>query len=117
MKNKLALLGFLSLLGPLGFLTPHRYFLGFFAYAVFFRYWGVVPDELFTAYLEKSAARAFFAGIAVQTGCTLVLGLLLGSATASAAASALATPVALVVFAFTLARCQRLEQEGLSHED
>lgn len=72
MKNKLGLLGVLGLLGILGIVTDNRFFLGFFAFLVFFRYFFVIPDELFMQNLRRAATPAFFTGVAVQ-GITIAV--------------------------------------------
>lgn len=66
MKNKLGLLGMLGFLGILGFVTDNRYFLAFFGFLVFFRYFFVIPDELFKLNVRRAAAPAFFTGVGIQ---------------------------------------------------
>jgi quinol-cytochrome oxidoreductase complex cytochrome b subunit len=66
MKNRLGLLGLLGFLGILGIVTDNRFFLAFFAFLVFFRYFFVIPDELFKQNVQRAATPAFFTGIGVQ---------------------------------------------------
>jgi hypothetical protein len=66
MNNKLGLLGLLGFLGILGFVTDNRYLLAFFGFLVFFRYFFVIPDELFKQNVQRAATPAFFTGVGVQ---------------------------------------------------
>lgn len=59
-------LGFLSLLGLVGVLTPQREFLSFFAFAVDFEYFFLPSDEMVEQYMNRSAARGFVAGMLVM---------------------------------------------------
>lgn len=72
MRNKLGLLGILGFLGVLGIVTDNRFFLAFFAFLVFFRYFFVIPDELFMQNVRRAATPAFFTGVAVQ-GITIAV--------------------------------------------
>ena len=78
MKKKYYLegmLGLLSLLGFVGVFTEERMFLAFFAFACNFQYFFIPADEMMTAYMNKSAARAFYGDMfltgAVTLGCIL----------------------------------------------
>jgi len=65
MKNKLGLLGLLGLLGFFGFINGNYVYCSFFGFLVFLRYFWVIPDELFTANVQKAATPAFFVGITI----------------------------------------------------
>jgi hypothetical protein len=67
MKNKLGFLGFLGLLGIVGFFTPNKVYFFFFAFLYFFRYFSVIPDELFNENVKKAATPAFFTGLVIYT--------------------------------------------------
>lgn len=112
MKNKLALLGFLSLLGFLGIFSDNQYFVAFFAYAVFFRYWNIIPDELFQTYVEKAGSRAFFAGIGIHLVSTLVAAFFFHVNDAAIIGSTISSTAALLVFTFTLSHYENLEKKG-----
>ena len=78
MKKKYYLegmLGLLSLLGFVGVFTEERMFLAFFAFACNFQYFFIPADEMMTAYMNSSAARAFYGDMfltgAVTLGCIL----------------------------------------------
>jgi len=60
-RNKLVYssLGFLSLFGFIGFLSSNKFFFAFFAFAIYFKYLFVKPDEMMEKYMNKSAAYAF----------------------------------------------------------
>ena len=64
-------LGFLSLLGLVGVLTPQREFLSFFAFAVDFEYFFLPSDEMVEQYMNRSAARGFVAGMLVMAAVTV----------------------------------------------
>ena len=70
------LLGLLSLLGFVGLFTEERMFLAFFAFACNFQYF-FIPDEMMTAYMNRSAARAFY-GDMFLTGGVALGGILAG---------------------------------------
>ena len=57
-------LGLLSLLGFVGVLTQERVFLLFFAFAVDFGHWFRKNDEMVEDYMNRSAALAFYVGMA-----------------------------------------------------
>ncbi len=67
MKNKLGFLGFLGLLGLLGFFSENKIFFCFFGFLVYFRYFAVIPDELFKENVRKAATPAFFTGVVIYT--------------------------------------------------
>lgn len=64
MLHKLNYLGFLSLLAliaVLGWTTGNTGLYGFLGFAYYFRYFWVIPDELFLLTVQKSATLAFMA--------------------------------------------------------
>lgn len=65
MKNKLGFLGFLGLLGFLGFFTENKTYIFFFTFLIYFRYFKVIPDELFKENVRRAATPAFFTGVAI----------------------------------------------------
>ena len=71
------LLGLLSLLGFVGLFTEERMFLAFFAFACNFQYFFIPADEMMTAYMNRSAARAFY-GDMFLTGGGALGGILAG---------------------------------------
>ena len=75
------LLGLLSLLGFVGLFTEERMFLAFFAFACNFQYFFIPADEMMTAYMNRSAARAFY-GDMFLTGGVALGGILAGWAAA-----------------------------------
>ena len=74
------MLGFLSLLGFLGILTQERSYLAFFAFVVDFQYFFVNSDEMFDAYMRKSATWAFYGGMLTTAAAAMVAYFLTGSA-------------------------------------
>ena len=65
-RNPLGFLSLLALIGIFGFITPNRALLGFWGFAVYFRYFFVIADELFQQNVRQSAAIGFFSGTAVM---------------------------------------------------
>lgn len=65
------LLGLLSVLGFVGVFTEDRMFLAFFAFACNFQYFFIEVDEMMTDYMNRSAARAFYAGMLLTGAVTL----------------------------------------------
>ena len=72
-------LGLLSLLGFVGVLTQERVFLLFFAFAVDFGHWFRKNDEMVEDYMNRSAALAFYVGMAATgilgTGAVFLQGM------------------------------------------
>ena len=71
------LLGLLSLLGFVGVFSEERMFLAFFAFACNFQYFFITADEMMTAYMNRAAARAFYADMRL-TGAVTAGGILAG---------------------------------------
>jgi len=59
----ISLMGLIGFLGFLGFYTGNYGFFGFFGFFVFFTYALKKYDELFDAYVKKSATLAFFTSV------------------------------------------------------
>ena len=66
------LVGLLSLLGFIGIFTGTKSFLAFFAFAVNFEYFFIESDEMLEEYMDRSASRAFYCGMAVTALVSLV---------------------------------------------
>lgn len=66
MKNKFGYFGLIGFIGILGLVTDNHYLLAFFSFFVFFRYFFVIPDELFKLNIQRAATSAFFTGITIQ---------------------------------------------------
>lgn len=66
----------LSVLGLIGVFTEQRNFLAFFAFVVDFKYFFIPFDEMLEAYMNKSAARAFYCGM-LTTAATALISFLL----------------------------------------
>ncbi|MEL7563749.1 MAG: DUF3796 domain-containing protein [Dehalobacterium sp.] len=63
MKNSLRHLGWLGLLGAIGFFIDNKGFYGFFGFFAFFAYARVIPDELFKMNVNKAGKNAFLTGL------------------------------------------------------
>lgn len=111
-------LGLLSLLGFVGVLTQERVFLLFFAFAVDFGHWFRKNDEMVEDYMNRSAALAFYLGMAA----TGVLGMgavfLQGMDGSRALLTGLAGGFAVAVIVHALAELYYTVREswGLVHD-
>lgn len=100
MKNKFGLIGFVSLLGILGFYTDERLFLSFFAFALFFEYLFVIPDELFVENMRKAAMWAFFSNLTITTLATIIFSVFKMSSNALAGGCILGFSISIAIFCF-----------------
>ena len=73
MKNWYGCIGFVSLLGVWGLIGSEPLFLSFFAFALFFEYFWVTPDEMFVDTIKRCASWAFFANLFITTAATFAL--------------------------------------------
>lgn len=101
MKNWYGCIGFLSLLGFWGIVGDQRLFLCFFAFALFFEYFGITPDEMFIETMRKCATLAFASNLFITTSATLMLSHYNLSSNPLAAGTALGFGVSIAVFAFS----------------
>lgn len=83
-KYLYGLMGLLSLLGFVGIFTEERGFLAFFAFLVDFEYFFMKSDEMLEEYMNKSASRAFYAGM-LTTAFVSLIAVFIGSETANKA--------------------------------
>lgn len=100
MKSKYGLIGFLSLLGFVGLFGGEPLFLAFFAFAIFFEYFWVQPDEMFVEMMRKCATYAFFTNLLITTGATLLLSHFQLGGNPLAGGTALGFGISVAVFAF-----------------
>lgn len=109
--------GFLSLLGLVGVFTPERGFLVFFAFAVNFQYFFRPSDEMVVAYMNRSAARGFFAGLLTTAAVTLFAALM-GKAPHAAFATGMAMGwgVSIFVYSILIAYYSFKEQWGVERD-
>lgn len=101
MKNWYGCIGFLSLLGFWGILGEEPLFLCFFAFALFFEYFWVNPDEMFIENIRKCATFAFVSNLLITTSTTLILSHFNLSSNPLAAGTALGFGVSIAIFAFS----------------
>lgn len=99
MKNKYGCIGFLSLLGFWGLLGKEPLFLSFFAFAVFFEYFWVSPDEMFIATMRKCATIAFFSNVAITIVATFIFSKFEISSNPLAGGTAFGFGISISVFA------------------
>lgn len=108
MKNKLGFLGFLGLLGILGFITHNNTYFWFFALIYYFKYFWIIPDELFKHNIRKAATPAFFVGMIIFfiTGALTALHI---STLVYVIGLAAASMASILTFTFTLVLCELKE--------
>jgi hypothetical protein len=111
MKNKLGFLGIVGFLGILGIITEDRTYLAFFAFLVFFRYFFVIPDELFRLNVRRAASPAFFTGVAVQTA-TIAVNVITKDDSFLIAGLALSFSVSMFLFIILLIIAELKEQKN-----
>lgn len=116
MKNKYGLIGFISLLGFAGVFGGEPLFLSFFAFALFFEYFWVQPDEMFIETLRKCATYAFFTDLFVTTGATLAFSYLKMSNNPLAGGTALGFGISIAVFAFSTFIMELKERVGAKND-
>ena len=109
------LLGLLSVLGFVGVFTEERMFLAFFAFACNFQYFFIRADEMMTAYMNRSAARAFYADMFL-TGAVTLGGILWGVPAGRALLYGIlwGWAAAVVVQSLSVALCRFRESWGAS---
>lgn len=100
MKNWYGCIGFLSLLGFWGIFGDEPLFLCFFAFALFFEYFWVTPDEIFIKTLRKCATFAFASNLLITTSTTLILSYFNLSSNPLTTGTALGFGASIAVFAF-----------------
>lgn len=116
MKNKYGFIGFLSLLGFVGVFNEEPLFLSFFAFALFFEYFWVQPDEMFIETLRKCTTYAFFTNVFVTTGVTLAFSYLKISSNPLAGGTALGFGISIAVFAFAAFIMELKERVGAKND-
>lgn len=99
MKNKYGCIGFISLLGFWGLFGNEPLFLSFFAFAIFFEYFWITPDEMFIRTMRKCATIAFFTNLAITTIATFLLSHFEISTNPLAGGTALGFGISIAVFA------------------
>lgn len=118
-KSRLCgLMGFLFLLGFLGFFTGQRLFLAFFAFAPNFQYFFIRSDEMVEEYMSKSAAMAFYVGMVAVALVTLIRFFLSSQGANAALVTGMASGwvVSVLVHSLALIYYQLREGAGLSND-
>lgn len=112
------LTGSLSLLGLLGLIAGETRFLPFLAFAVDFWYFFAPSDEMMEEYMNRSAARAFFLGMAAVALATLFAFLFLQEDSSKALLTGLSMGwvVSVLTYALSTAYYGFRENWGLDHD-
>lgn len=116
MKNKLAYLGFLGLLGFGGLIIQNTTLFSFFPFFIFFSYANVIPDELFWDNVKKSALHAFIVQTIISTiiiaagsffaaDLNLFVGIMIGGLCFNYG-------IGILIFALNLAYYENREKKG-----
>ena len=108
--NWLGLLSLLALLTVLAPVTGETGYYGFLGFAVYFKYFFVIPDELFCANVRKAATPAFFVNVFLTMGCVGLKGLGMGEAAVTG--SILSFCFTLILFTLLMVRYEWKEQRG-----
>lgn len=116
MKNKYGMLGFISLLGVWGLYKNEPLFLSFFAFALFFEYFWVTPDELFLENIKKASTLALFTNFIITTLTTFILSMFKVSSNALAGGCILGFSVSIVVFCFSVLFIEWKEKRGIKND-
>ncbi|MDE7219967.1 MAG: DUF3796 domain-containing protein [Oscillospiraceae bacterium] len=116
MKNCYGCIGFVSLLGIWGVLSGEPLFLSFFAFALFFEYFWVIPDEMFLDTMKKCAALAFFTDLFITAAATLVLSYCKLTDNPLAAGAALGFGISIAVFAFSAFIAETMERSRAKND-
>ena len=117
-KNLYGLLGLLSLLGFIGVFGEEKIFLVYFVFALDFEYFFIKTDEMLVEYMNKSAARAFYCGMAATAVVTLLCFFVKRTAEKEAFTAGLAVGwgVSVAVYALSTAYYGFKENWGIEHD-
>lgn len=117
MKRRYGLLGLLSLIGISGIVTHNSSLYPFFAFALFFEYLFVKPDEMFIENMRKAAAWAFYTNIVITTAITCYYALDVQQAnTALLKGVGMGFGCSLIVFSFASAWFDWRDRRGVSND-
>lgn len=116
MKNKYGFLGFMSLLGFVGLFGEEPLFLSFFAFALFFKYFHVQPDEFFIETIRKCATYSFFINIFIVIGATLIFSYFELSSNPLAGGATLGFGISIAIFAFMTFNMEWKERLGARND-
>ncbi|MBC2575273.1 DUF3796 domain-containing protein [Peptostreptococcus canis] len=118
--NKLAYssLGLLSLFGFLGFITTNKFFFAFFAFAIYFKYFFIQPDEMMEKYMNKSAAYAFYLGCLSLLPVTIICFFILEKNIANSLIIAFAVNwiISIIVYSLLTSYYEYKESKGLEND-
>lgn len=112
--NQLGWMSLIALLGFFGLFTENNGMLGFFGFAVYARYFFVVPDELFVQNVSKAASIGFFAGV-FATCLAMAFRVLVPSVLATYVSLAASFIVSVVSFSVSLVVLEFMELREEKH--
>ncbi|MCC0639397.1 MULTISPECIES: DUF3796 domain-containing protein [unclassified Clostridioides] len=111
--NKLGFLGFLGFLGLIGILyNGEIHTISFCAFFVFFRYFNIMPDELFKENLRKAATPAFFLTL-TSLSASMVISIISDKTSNIENGLGISFSIAMISFIGIFAYLQHKEGKGL----
>ncbi len=119
MMRKINYLGFLSLLALiaiLGWTTGNTGLYGFFGFAYYFRYFWVIPDELFKLNVQKASTFAFMAEMISLAPFMFICSYVYGGTKAVPTAFGLSFAAAIFAFTAALITVEVKEREGAEND-
>jgi len=113
------LMGLLSLIGFIGVFTDDKIYLAFFVFVVHFQFLFIKSDEMFEAYMNRSAAIAFYFGMITVAIVTTAAYFLKTSTGAEALLYGFASGwvVSILAYAGLIAYHSIMEGGGLEHDN
>lgn len=115
MKRRYGLIGLFSVIGIMGLITKNASLYPFLAFAVFFEYLFVEPDEMFVENMRKAASWAFYTELVITALITCIL-VIPSPETALLKGAGAGFGIALVVFCLTTAYFDWKDLRGVSND-
>ncbi len=115
MRRRYGFIGLFSVIGVMGIITRNSSLYSFLAFAVFFEYLFVEPDEMFIEHMRKAASWAFFTQLAVTAVITCASMIPFPESALQKGAAA-GFGIALVVFCLTTAYFDLKDRRGVTND-
>ncbi len=115
MKRRYGLIGLFSIIGIAGLAIQNASLYPFLAFAIFFEYLFIEPDEMFVDHMRKAASWAFYTELAVAALITCI-SIVPFSETALQKGAGAGFGIALVVFCLTTAYYDWKDRRGISND-
>ena len=115
MKWRYGLIGLFSVVGIMGLLIRDTSLYLFLAFAIFFEYLFIEPDEMFVDNMRKAAAWAFYTELVITALITCV-AVFPFPETALQKGAGVGFGIALIVFCFSTAYFDWKDRRGVSND-